>query len=101
MKTTIITELVKLEVLPEAEAEILAKGEAVSSFLQKNNGFLDGELIKSTEGGVWYFIYHFESMDKLKEAGQKLRASGLFNELNSITVPGSLSVTFFEQIRKW
>ena len=70
-------------------------------FLQKQDGFIDAELVKAVDGNVWYFIYHIESMEKLKAVGEKLRSSKMFDHITPLIVPGSLSVSFFEQTKKW
>ena len=102
MKTTMITELVKMEVLQTTTTkELLSKAEAINSFLQNQDGFIDAELAKPLEGNIWYFIYHIENMEKLKTVGEKIRSSKLFNEITALVVPGSMSVTLFEQIKAW
>jgi hypothetical protein len=102
MKTKMVTELVKIEVLQTTTNEQLeAKAELINSFLQKQDGFMDAELIKAVDGQIWYFIYHIENMEKLKAVGEKLRSSKLFDEINPLIVPGSLSVTFYSQMKNW
>ncbi len=102
MKTTVITEFVKMEALQTTTSEqMLTKAEVINSFLQKQDGFIDAELIKALEGTIWYFIYHIENMEKLKAVGEKLRSSKLFDEITPLLVPGSMNVTFFSQIKRW
>ncbi len=102
MKTTVITEFVKIEALQTTTSEqLLTKADLINSFLQKQDGFLDAELIKAMEGNIWYFIYHIKNMEKLKAVGEKLRASRLFDEITPLIVPGSMSVTFFSQVKNW
>lgn len=102
MKTTVITEFVKIEALQTTTSEqMLTKAEVINSFLQKQDGFIDAELIKAMEGNIWYFIYHIENMEKLKAVGEKLRSSKLFDEITPLIVPGSMSVTFFSQVKRW
>lgn len=102
MKTTVITEFVKIETLQTTTSEqLLTKAEVINSFLQKQDGFMDAELIKAMEGNIWYFIYHIENMEKLKAVGEKLRSSKLFDEITPLIVPGSMSVTFFSQVKNW
>ena len=86
METKTITELLKFETLETTTAE---------QVLEK------AELIKALEGNIWYFIYHIESMEKLKAVGEKLRSSKMFDHITPLIVPGSLSVSFFEQTKKW
>jgi hypothetical protein len=102
MKTTIITEFVKIEALQTTTNEqLVAKADVINTFLQKQDGFMDAELIKALEGNSWYFIYHIENMEKLKAVGEKLRSSKLFDEITPLIVPGSLSVTFYSKVKTW
>jgi superfamily I DNA and/or RNA helicase len=102
MKTTIITEFVKIEALQTTtDEQLLAKADLINDFLQKQDGFIDSELVKALEGNTWYFLYHIENMEKLRVVGEKLRSSKLFDELTPLTVAGSMSVSFFGQIKRW
>ena len=102
MKTTMITELVKIEALQTTTNEqMLAKAEIINAFLEKQDGFVDAELIKAIDGNVWYLIYHIESLEKLKKIGENLRNSKLFDEITPLIVPDSLRVTFHNCVKKW
>jgi hypothetical protein len=102
MMTKIITEFVKLEVLQTTtDEQLLAKADIINQFLQQQDGFIDAELIKAIEGNVWFFIYHIENFEKLKAVGEKLRAMKLFDEIVPLIVPGSMSVSFYHQIKNW
>lgn len=102
MKTTIITELLKVEAKQTTEdGQMIDTAEIINDFIRKQDGFIDAELIKGTEGNTWYFIYHIENFEKLKVVGEKLRNSKLFDVITPLIVPGSMSVTFFNQLRKW
>jgi hypothetical protein len=102
MKTTTITELVKIEALQSTtEEQLMAKADVINGFLQRQDGFIDSELVKALEGNIWYFVYHIENMEKLRSVGEKLRSSKLFDELTPLIVPGSMSVSFFSQIKRW
>jgi hypothetical protein len=102
MKTTIITEFVKMEVLQTTtDEQIMAKADIINGFLQKQDGFIDSELVKALEGNTWYFIYHIENMEKLRIVGEKLRSNKLFDELTPFIVAGSMSFSFFGQIKRW
>lgn len=99
---TIITEFVKIEVLQTTtEEQLMSKAEIINAFLQKQDGFIDAELVKAVEGTIWYFIYHIENFEKLKAVGEKLRSSKLFDEITPLIVPGSFSVTFYNQLKIW
>lgn len=102
MKNGIITELLKVEAKPTTtEEQILTKADIINSFLKKQDGFIDAELVKAVEGNTWYFIYHIENFEKLKAVGEKLRSSKLFDEITPLIVPGSMSVTFHNQVNNW
>jgi hypothetical protein len=102
MKNTMITELVRIEVLPTStEEQVLAKANRINDFLQNQDGFIDCELVKAMEGNIWYLIYHIENVQKLRAVGEKVRASKLFDELSPIMTRGSMNFSFFNQIKKW
>jgi hypothetical protein len=102
MKTTIITELVKIEALQTTtDEQLIAKADIINDFLQKQDGFIDSELVKAFEGNTWYFIYHIENMEKLKVVGEKIRSIKLFDELTPLIIPASMSVSFLHQQKKW
>lgn len=102
MKTTIITEFVRIEGLQTTtEEQLLAKAAVINEFLEKQDGFIDAELVKALEGNTWYFIYHIESLEKLKAIGEKLRSIKLFDEITSLIVPGSMSVNLYHRYKNW
>lgn len=102
MKNTIITEFVKIEALQTTtDEQIKAKADVINKFLQKQDGFIDAELIKTVEGNVWHFIYHIENFEKLKVIGEKMRSSKMFDEITPLIVPGSLGVSFYTQLKTW
>lgn len=97
-----ITEFVKFELLQTTtEEHLLNKADLINEFLQKQDGFIDSELVKPFEGNTWYFIYHIENIDKLRVVGEKIRSIKLFNELVPLITAGSMVVTFFNQVKKW
>jgi hypothetical protein len=102
MKTTIITEFVKIDVLQTTtDEQLLATADIINGFLQKQDGFIDAELIKAVKGKTWFFIYHIENLEKLKAVGEKLRAMKLFDEIIPLIEPGSMSVSFYQQSKIW
>jgi len=102
MKNTIITELVKIELLQTTtDEQLFSKADIINDFLQKQDGFIDAELVKAVEGNIWYFIYHIQNFEKLKVVGEKLRSSKLFDEITPLIVPGSLGVSFYLQLKRW
>jgi hypothetical protein len=102
MKNAVITEFVKIEVLQTTKDEqVLAKADVINEFLQKQDGFIDAELVKAIEGNTWYIIYHIENFEKLKVVGEKLRNNKLFDEITPLVEPESMAVSFFSQLKKW
>jgi hypothetical protein len=102
MKTTMITEFVKIELLQTTtDEQLLTAADKVNDFLQQQDGFIDSELVKTLEGNTWYFIYHIENMEKLKTVGEKIRGIKLFDVLFPLITPGSMNVNFFSQVKKW
>jgi hypothetical protein len=99
MKTT-ITEFVEIS-LPETTTveQFTEKAEPFAAFLQKQDGYIDGELVKTPEGNQWRFVFHFESMEKVRAIGEKMRASSEFAVFKSMIA--GFGVSFFEQVRKW
>lgn len=102
MKTKIVTEFVRIEVLPTTpDEQLLAKANKINQFIQKQDGFIDAELIKAFEGNTWFFIYHIENLEKLKVVGEKIRAMKLFDEIIPLILPGSMTVSFYQQFKSW
>lgn len=102
MKNTTITEFVKIEALQTTtDEQMKTKADVINSFLQQQDGFIDAELVKALEGNVWHFIYHIENFEKLKSIGEKMRSAKMFDEITPLIVPGSLSVSFFSQLKSW
>lgn len=102
MKNAIITEFVKIEVLQTIiDEQVKSKANVINDFLQQQDGFIDAELIKAVEGNTWYFIYYIENFKKLKVIGEKMRSSKMFDEITPLTLPGTLCVSFFTQLKRW
>lgn len=102
MKSKTITEFVKLEVLQTTtDEQMLMKADVINDFISKQDGFVDSEIVKPLEGNIWYFVYHIESIDKLRVVGEKIRSQKLFDVLNPFIAPGSMTVTFCQQLKKW
>jgi hypothetical protein len=99
---TIITELVKFKVLETTtDEQLISKADILNDFQQKQDGFMDAELVKGIKESEWYLIYHYQNMEKVKIIGEKMRSSKVFDEFMPLTEPGSLSVNFYQQLKKW
>ncbi len=102
MKDTIITEFVKFKVLQTTtDDQLMSKADIFYDFQKNQDGFINAELVKDAEENVWLFIYHYESMEKVKAIGEKLRNCKEFDELKTLFESGSIGVTFCPQFRKW
>lgn len=102
MKNFKITELVKFQVKETTtEEQLLTAADFLNKFQEKQEGYLDAELIKGVAENEWYLVYHYEDMEKVKAIGEKMRSNKVFDEFMPLTVPVSVSVTFYQQIKKW
>jgi hypothetical protein len=102
MKNEVITEFVKFKVLETTTVEqLLSKADILNEFQKKLDGYIDAELVKGIEGNAWCFIYHFDSLEKVKVIGEKLRGSNVFSEFICLIIPESLNVTLNHQFKKW
>jgi hypothetical protein len=98
---TIITEFVQVKVLETTtDEQLLAKADGLIDFLNKQDGYLDSELVKGIEGNSWCFIFHYDSMEKVRVIAEKMRSSKEFEEFKLLLVPAVINVTFFNQLRK-
>jgi ABC-type uncharacterized transport system substrate-binding protein len=102
MKTSMITEFVKFQVLEStSDEQLLSSADILNDFQKKQDGFIDAEVVKNVAENAWCFVYHYESMEKVKAIGEKLRSSKVFDVFMPLIVPGSLNVTFHQQLRTW
>jgi hypothetical protein len=102
MKNEIITEFVKFKVLESTSVEQLTiKADILNDFQMKQDGYIDAELVKSVDDNSWCLIYHYESLEKVKAIGEKMRSCKVFDEFIPLIVPESLTVTFDRQLKKW
>lgn len=102
MKSTVITELLKIEALPGTTPEqVVEKADVINSFISQQDGFLDSELVRAVEGNTWYFIYHIENIEKLKVVGEKIRSNRLFGGIMPLIEPDSMKVSFYQKIKSW
>ncbi len=103
MKDSIITEFVKFKVLETTtDEQLISTAEMnINGFHKKQDGFIDAELVKDVEDNFWCFIFHYESFEKIKVVGEKLRKSKEFGEFIPLIVPESISATFHHHLRKW
>jgi len=103
MKQSMITELVKFKALETISDEqlISTAGLNVNGFHKKQDGFIDAELVKHVEDKEWCLIFHYESLEKLMKAGDKMLKSREFGELIPLLVPQSIHATFYDHLRMW
>ena len=97
-----VTELVKFKVLKTTTKEqLILKAELLNNFQKKQDGYIDCELVKDVKDDGWYFIYHYENLEKVMAIGEKLRESKAFDELMLLLDPESLDVSFYQQLKTW
>lgn len=98
-----ITEFVKLKKLETTtDKQLLSTADTlINDFWKQQDCFVDAELVKNIENNEWCFIYHFESMEKVKAIGEQMRASKEFGQFISLVNPENIKVTFNQQIKKW
>jgi len=103
MKNSIITEFVKFKALETTtDEQLIAKADMnINGFHKIQDGFIDAELVKDVEENAWCFIFHYESLEKIKAVGEKLRSSKEFGEFIPHIVPGSISASFHNHLVKW
>jgi hypothetical protein len=100
---TMITEFVNFKVLETAtDEQLIAKADCfIGDFMKNQDGFVNAELVKATEGDARCMIIRYESFEKVKAIVEKLPASKEFFEFKCLLVPGSIAVTFNPQLKKW
>ncbi len=103
MKNSMVTELIKFKVLDTTtDDELISKADImIHDFQKKQDGFIDAELVKGVEEDTWYFIYHYENLEKLKAVAEKIRKNKGFKEFTPVIIPDSVDVTFYYHIKKW
>jgi hypothetical protein len=102
MKDTFITEFVNFKVLESTSVDqLISTADILNDFQKKQDGYIDGELVKGLEGNAWCLIYHYENLEKVKVIGERMRSGKVFDEFIPLLVPGSLSVMFYHQLKKW
>jgi hypothetical protein len=100
---TIITEFVNFKVLETTtDEQLIAKADRfIDDFMKKQDGFVNAELVKATEGDARCMIIRYESFEKVKAIIEKLSTSKEFYEYKLLLVPGSIAVTFNPQLKKY
>ncbi|HNY03894.1 MAG TPA: hypothetical protein PKG48_14965 [Bacteroidales bacterium] len=102
METTIITELVTfLKPDSTTEEQLVAGVNSLNEFQRRQDGFVDSELVKSPADNRWHLIFHFENMEKVRAIGDKMRAENVLAAFTPLLIPGSLAVTFHQQVKRW
>ena len=103
MEGKMITEFVEFKVLETTtDEQLISKADnLINNFWEKEGGFINAELVKGIEGNNWCFIYHNESLEKLKTSGGKMRNTKEFGKFISLVVPESIRVTFFHKLKMW
>jgi len=100
---TIITEFVNFKVLETTtDEQLIRKADRfIDDFMKDQDGFVNAELVKSSEGDARCMIIRYESFEKVKAIVEKLPTSREFDEFKLLLIPGSIAVTFDPQLKKW
>lgn len=103
MKTSRITEIVMFQPNESAsEAELLEKADKlVGGFQKKETGFIDAELVKNVSDNKWCIIYHYQSMADVDAIGKTIRNTEAFKAFAALTLPDSISVSFYQYKLDW
>jgi len=98
--TKIITELVEITALEnKSDSDIIEMSEKMAGFfINECEGCIDCELVKDETNNKWMTILHWESKEKLDEAGKKMKESFLPKLFAENMVMESLKLTFAAQI---
>jgi heme-degrading monooxygenase HmoA len=71
------------------------------NFHSRQPGFIDTELLYDEQNNLWIMIQHWESMEQLKAASEKMfqdsRAESFVKSLN----PESVKMTIAPQLKTW
>ena len=99
---TIITEFVNFKVLETiTDEQLIEKADRfIDDFMKKQDGYVNAELVKSTEGDKRCMIIRYVSFEKVKAIVEKLPGCKEFNEFKQLIIPGSIAVTFNPQLKK-
>lgn len=100
---TIITEFVNFKVLgTTTDEQLIAKADRfIGDFMKKQDGFIDAELVKASDGDERCFILRYESFEKVKAIVEQLRNCKEFAEFKLLLIPGSITVAFNSQLKSW
>ena len=57
--------------------------------------------MKDVDKNDWSFIFHYESLEKIKIISEKMRLSDEFKNFRTYIIPGSIRVTVYHQLKNW
>ncbi len=97
--TEIVTFQIKLGVAEENTIEII--DDVVNNFHKKQEGFINGELVKGEKENEWSMIYHYQSMENIKAVGEKIAQGTEMDKFKEIVMPESVKLQFLKQILSW
>jgi hypothetical protein len=102
METKNITEIVQFKALDSTtEEQIVSAADRLNQFQKAYEGFLDAEIARDMKENSWRIIFHYENFEWVQEIGSHLRSSREFADFNSLVVPESLKITFYQQLKNW
>ena len=71
------------------------------NFHSKQSGFIDTELLYDEANGLWVMIQHWESVEQLKAASDKMFNDSAAEPFVKALNPESVKMTIAPQIKLW
>lgn len=99
----IATELVTMK-----PSQGITKGEFITivdglerNFHSKQSGFINTELLYDEENNLWVMIQHWESLELLKAASNKMFVDSAAEPFVKALNPESVKITIAPQVKTW
>lgn len=99
----ITTELVTMKSLDNTTMEdfISIVNELENNFHSKQPGFIDTELLYDETNSLWIMVQHWESVEQLKAASDKMFKDSAAEPFVKSLNPESVKMTIAPQIKIW
>jgi quinol monooxygenase YgiN len=102
MKKDVITEFVKIETLQTTtDDQLISKAEIIIQFLQKQDGFIDTELLYDKKENTWIMIQHWASLEQMKASSANMFMDNATEAFRDAIEPKSISISVFPVLRTW
>lgn len=99
----IVTEIVKLKTIDGFSKEdfIGVVNDLEMNFHLKLPGYIDSELLLDEKDGQWIIIQHWDSMDNLKNASEKMFKEDCTKVFRSAIDSKEIEICIYPQVRSW